>query len=259
MKSILSSLVIAFAMYTKVPMPRVDWTKPNMKYVMAFFPLVGILVGGCVFGILWLANVYGMSPLLFAGVVTVVPILLTGGIHFDGYIDTVDAISSYQTRERKLEILKDPHVGAFGVIYAIVYIVLFFVGICGVLEISDYAFEGICAVSLAFILSRCLSALCGLNFKSANAGSLAAFAEASGKIVCNIVIVLIALGTFWCLLDYGNIFGVAVVAVQVVWMLIYKAKTDKIFGGVTGDTAGYFLQIAEVLSVLAVAGMGVIL
>lgn len=259
MKSILSSLIIAFAMYSKVPMPRVDWTKPNMRYVMAFFPLVGILVGGCVFGVLYIGNLCGVSPLLFAGIATVVPILLTGGIHFDGYIDTVDAISSYQTRERKLEILKDPHVGAFGVIYGIVYILLFFVGVCGILTISEYTAEMIWAVSLGFILSRCLSSFCGINFKSANSGSLSAFADASGKIVCNIAILAIATLTFWGLLDYANIFGIVVVAVQVVWMAIYKVKTDKIFGGVTGDTAGYFLQIAEVLSVLAVAGMGVIL
>lgn len=259
MKSILSSLVIAFAMYSKVPMPRVDWTKPNMRYVMAFFPLVGILVGGCVFGVLYFASLNNMSLLLFAGVTTVVPILLTGGIHFDGYMDTVDAISSYQTRERRLEILKDPHVGAFGVIYGIVYILLFFVGICGVLNVLEYSFAAISAVSLAFILSRCLSALCGLNFKSANAGSLSAFKDASGKIVCNIAVLVIVVCVFLVMVTYGNIFGIAVIFVQFAWMGIYKLKTDKIFGGVTGDTAGYFLQIAEVLSVLAVAGIGVVL
>ncbi len=259
MKNILSSLVIAFAMYSKVPMPRVDWTKPRMKYVLVFFPFVGILVGGCVFGVLYLASICSVSPLLFAGIVTVVPILLTGGIHFDGYIDTVDAISSYQTRERKLEILKDPHVGAFGVIYAIVYIVLFFAGVCGVLAISEYLKEAIFAVSFAFILSRCLSGFCGVNFKSASAGSLSVFKDASVKIASNIAILVFALCTCMSLLIFANLFGIVVVAVQLVWMGIYKVRMENIFGGVTGDTAGYFLQIAEVLSVLAVAGMGVII
>ncbi len=259
MKSILSSFVIAFAMYSKVPMPKVSWEKSRMKYVMAFFPLVGVLVGGCVFGMLYLASVLNMSQLLFAGIITVLPILLTGGIHFDGYMDTVDAISSYQPREQRLEILKDPHVGAFGVIYAIVYIVLFFAGICGVIAAGESFVLAAVAVSCGFVLSRCLSGLLGINLKSAHSGSLAAFKAASGVVACNVCLLVAVVATCVSLLIFTGVYGVIVIAVQILWAAVYKFKVYKIFGGVTGDTAGYFLQIAEVLSVLAVAGLGVIL
>ncbi len=259
MKNILSSFVIAFAMYSKVPMPKADWEKSNMKYVMAFFPLVGILVGGCVFALLYAANCYDVSQLLFAGIITALPILLTGGIHFDGYMDTVDAISSYGSREKRLEILKDPHVGAFGVIYAIVYAVLFFAGVCGVLAISDVGVQAILAVSVAFVLSRCLSAACAVCLKSANIGSLSTFKDATQKITVLVVVLLLALCACVSLLIFSGYYGVAVICVQLVWLCIYKVKIYKIFGGVTGDTAGYFLQIAEVLSILAVCGMGVII
>ena len=45
-----------------------------------------------------------------------IPVLVTGGIHLDGLLDTADALSSWQTRERRLEILKDSHAGAFAII-----------------------------------------------------------------------------------------------------------------------------------------------
>ena len=50
-----------------------------------------------------------------------IPLLVTGGFHLDGYMDTMDALHSYQKKEKKLEILKDPHIGAFSVIMARVY------------------------------------------------------------------------------------------------------------------------------------------
>ncbi|MFI3167725.1 MAG: adenosylcobinamide-GDP ribazoletransferase [Bacillota bacterium] len=253
MKNIFSSLAIAFAMYSKIPMPRVNWDKSRMKYVMIFFPLVGVVVGGCVFGMILVADIFGMSQLLLACISTVVPIIITGGIHFDGYMDTVDAISSYAEKERKLEILKDPHVGAFGVIYAIVYVVIFVGGMFALLDSK----QGIVAVSLAFVLSRCLSAISACNFKSANCGSLSTFKDASEKSICNACLfsffaVLVGLFGF-----FSSWFGVVVVAVQLLWLGVYRIRIYKIFGGVTGDTAGYFLQIAELLSVVGVAILAV--
>lgn len=49
-------------------------------------------------------------------------LLITGGIHIDGYMDTMDAVHSYGNREKKLEILKDSHIGAFAVIMLVTYV-----------------------------------------------------------------------------------------------------------------------------------------
>lgn len=49
---------------------------------------------------------------------------VTGGIHLDGLLDTADALSSYKTKEEKLEILKDSHAGAFAIIIGICWFVL---------------------------------------------------------------------------------------------------------------------------------------
>ena len=99
------SLVIAFGMYSAIPMPRVDWDGEGMKYVFCFFPLVGLPVAGA----LWLWALFcralGLGEALLAAGLTLLPLAVTGGIHMDGYLDTADARCSFGDREKKLEIL----------------------------------------------------------------------------------------------------------------------------------------------------------
>ena len=130
MKSVWNSFKAAFAMFSKIPTPMVDWNKENMKYMMCFFPFVGTAIGI----LTWLVGyVLGshvqMEPFFLAVILTVIPVFVTGGIHVDGLLDTSDALSSWQERTRRLEILKDSHAGAFAIITACVYFILW-LGAC---------------------------------------------------------------------------------------------------------------------------------
>ena len=110
------ALVIAFSTYSKLPMPQVEWSEKNMRYAVCFFPLVGAVAGGVLLAWCWLCRALALTvPLRAAGGV-VIPLLVSGGIHMDGWCDTADALASHQERARKLEILKDSHTGAFAVI-----------------------------------------------------------------------------------------------------------------------------------------------
>lgn len=78
-------------------------------------------------------SLYGISCQLLgvpnvsrALIFLVLPVIVTGGIHVDGYMDTSDAIHSYGDREKKLSILKDSHIGAFAVIRLLVYSAVYF-------------------------------------------------------------------------------------------------------------------------------------
>ena len=119
------SCVIAAAMYSRFPVPSVEWTKERMRYVFCFFPLVGVLCGVGMWLWLLLAKWLGFSAETVGLIGTAIPILITGGIHMDGFLDTVDALSSYGDREKKLEILKDPHTGAFAIIGCGVYLLCY--------------------------------------------------------------------------------------------------------------------------------------
>ena len=107
MRRLWNSFKIAFAMYSKIPMPRADWEKENKRYMMCFFPPDWggdrgfLLIGWSGFPLRLQAG----DILRSAGYV-LIPVAVTGGIHLDGLLDTADALSSYQPRERKLEILK---------------------------------------------------------------------------------------------------------------------------------------------------------
>ena len=118
----LYSLLIALSMYSRIPVPVIKWSRERMGYVMCWFPIVGILIG--IFLIIWIkvAEILKFGPEITGIVGVILPILITGGIHMDGFLDTWDALSSWGERERKLEILKDSHVGAFGVIACAVYL-----------------------------------------------------------------------------------------------------------------------------------------
>lgn len=89
---------------------------------MCAFPLIGAVIGAawCVCGAMPLPG------LAKAAGFALIPVWITGGIHLDGYADTCDALSSYGDREKKLEILKDPHCGAFAVIRLCSYFLAYF-------------------------------------------------------------------------------------------------------------------------------------
>ena len=78
---------------------------------MCFFPLVGVLAGLYFSWYIFLWNGQGAGPVFKGALLTAVPLLATGGIHMDGFLDTCDARASWGDREKKLQILKDTHAG----------------------------------------------------------------------------------------------------------------------------------------------------
>lgn len=246
----MKSLIIAFAMYSKVPMPRVDWEKKALSWALCFFPLVGAVIGAALYGWMALARYLGFGSLFFAAFALLIPIALSGGIHLDGFCDTCDALSSHQTRERKLEILKDSHTGAFAIICCALYLLVFFA--CW----SEVAAAGRAALVLALgpVLSRSLSGLFAVTLPNARGtGLLATFTDtmdtAKARGVMVIWVVVCAAALLWLDLWTG---GAALLGAGLA-CLYYRVMSQRQFGGVTGDLAGFFLQICELGMVLMVA------
>lgn len=248
---LIQSMIIAFSMYSKIPMPRVEWNKKNMKYTLCFFPLIGIVIGLVMYGGLWLLRKYQFGLLFTACAATVIPVLITGGIHLDGYLDTIDALSSYGDREKRLEILKDSNSGAFAIIFGLVYFVLS-IGIW-----SEINFKVMPFVAVSYVMSRTLSGFSVAAFPLAkNTGLAATFHDgAHRKHVKMIMAVYFIIEAFLLLWMDVRIGSVAVIVYLIVFAYYYRV-CKKIFGGVTGDLAGFFLQICElaVLAALMVTG-----
>jgi adenosylcobinamide-GDP ribazoletransferase len=236
-------------------MPQTEWDKNSMKYALCFFPFVGVVIGAFMYFWSLFCVSLGFNLFLFSAVMVVLPILISGGIHLDGFIDTSDAIYSRRDKEKKLEILKDPHVGAFGVIMCATYLILQF-GFWGqFFENQKFIF----IIMLGFALSRSLSALSVVTFKtSSNSGLAYLFSDSADKKTVKIVVSLYILILFVFMLYIGVFIGVITIIASLVWFFVYKRICYNGFGGISGDLAGYFLQILE-LVILIIATIGGIL
>lgn len=249
---LIRSCLMAFAMYTRIPVPQVVWKEENMRHVMSFFPLTGGAVGLTLGLWLWLSSALGLSELMTALWGTAIPVLVTGGIHLDGFLDTMDGIHSYGSREKKLEILKDPHVGAFAVIFTAVYLLMYAGALAQWIQVSGAAFFPVAVL----VTERAFSGLAVVTFPSAKQEGLAAsFAKASEKKQDRAALLLWLAGTPAAVfLIAGPVWGamsLLTVIVQGIVFLWFKGWSKRVFGGITGDLAGFYLQVSELLSWIA--------
>lgn len=261
MKKMWNSFKIAFSMYSKIPMPQSEWTDENMSLAMCFFPWVGAVIGLVTWLVYqvgqWLAGrqeavsagTLGSSTFFLTILLVLIPIFITGGIHLDGFLDTQDALSSYQPMERRLEILKDSHAGAFAIISCSVYF-LAYTGIYSML--TTHAVK---VIAISFMLSRTLSGLSVICFPQARKkgqGLVATFSESAEKRVNKRILVVYLIALSVLMLVAGGVPGVAAVVTALLVFWYYHHMSLSKFGGVTGDLAGYFLQMCEILMALAV-------
>lgn len=251
----MKSFKIALHMYSRMPVPAFTWDDASMRYAMCFFPCIGCIIGGTELLWFWLAQLLSVSSLIYAAVAIAIPFLITGGIHMDGFCDTVDALSSQQSTERKLEILKDSHAGAFAIIFGALWMVVY---IASWTSIKDWYTLG--AVCVGFVLSRALSALAMACFQGARKkGMLQGFADAANKkTVLLSMLLIIALCTAGMIVLRGWL-GLIMTAANGSVFLFYRLVAYKKFGGTTGDLAGWFLQLAELSTVLCAALFGFVL
>lgn len=111
------SFLIGLQFLTRIRLVRqTEWTAEDFGRSTRFFPLVGLVLGICYALFAWLLLYAVGMRALTAALLLVLPLLLTGGLHADGFMDTADGVFSGRDRERKLEIMKDSRVGAFGVV-----------------------------------------------------------------------------------------------------------------------------------------------
>lgn len=240
--NILKNMAVAFSMYSNIPVPHFEWTKDNMKYSMCFFPVVGAVVGGIMIGVFYLLSLAGFGSTLNGAVLAIVPILVTGGIHVDGFLDTADAISSWQPTEKRVQILKDTHTGAFAIIFGICYFILDF-GFK-----SELSFQSCLVIACGYVLSRSLSGISVVSFKlMAKSGLAATFSDMAQKTVVRTVSIIFALVSAGLMIYISPVIGGCAIAGALIAFVYYRLMSYRNFEGINGDLAGFFLQICEIL------------
>lgn len=247
MKKGWESLKMTFAIYSRIPVFQVNWEQADQSYLMCFFPLIGSVIGAATLGAYQLGRYVlhqetGITAYACTVLLVLLPLWITGGIHMDGFMDTLDALGSCRPKEEKLEILKDVHTGAFAVLGCAGYLLLY-TGIY-----SCLTWESVTLVSAGFILSRTLSGLSVVTFPMAREkGMLSSVAEKAKKRVVQrillAVLLILCAGMVWL----GKGAGILVILAAGITYWRYCRMCLRQFGGITGDLAGYFLQTCEIV------------
>ena len=169
----------------------------------------------------------------------------------DGFMDTMDALSSYGDREKKLAILKDSNSGAFAILGMCCYF------LWNAAVWSEVTKDMLPVIACGYVISRSMSGFSVVTFPAArNSGLARTFQDgAQKKIVCAVTsLCFLAAGAL--MLVQSPVLGAAALAAAVLVFLYYRHTCKKQFGGITGDLAGYFLQLCELamLTVIVLAG-----
>jgi len=241
---IFHSIAMAFSMFSKLPMPQIEWNKKNMRYMLCAFPLIGVVIGLFLRGWLWLCDWLNFGTLLFSAGITLIPVAITGGIHLDGLCDTVDALSSHSAPDKKRAILKDPHTGAFAVIGVCAYLLLYFSLSAELIRSSDTIF----LLGVAHALSRALTGLASLLFpKNSSDGLLHTFSVSADKrtaVAILFILLILCAGGFILLTGYESVFILLPSLCGGVYLFCMSKRQ---FGGMSGDLSGFLLQLSEII------------
>lgn len=253
MKNSITGFLLCWQFFSVVPIKKqLDMNAKSVTWMYAFLPIVGLLFGTVISGgVFAFAQFSEVSSLLLAILIVVGFILLTGGLHVDGWIDMSDAFFSYGEKEKRLEILDDPRTGAFGVI-SVVCLILLKIGF-----IYEMLLKGHLAI-IPFILfipfiARIGMLLYFLTMKTAKETGLAAYFK---SVVIPEKLALI--GSIICLLFFVSWFYFALYSLfilifaMLIVVFFYRKWSYKHFGGMSGDLLGALGEGLEVMLWLTV-------
>lgn len=244
LKRIVEGLVACLAFYTRLPVSSLGKDDSDFAGAQWATPLVGLVVGLIGWFFFWLASALGLPPGVSAGISLCAILLATGCLHEDGVADMTDAFGGGQTRERKLEIMKDSRNGTFGVVALIMELLLRWVAMAA-LTTPALAFWGLLAAHAG---SRALFPLFMHYVRPAKSTGLAAGVGSVSNDVAlyaaaiGLIVLFVCLG-FWTTL-------VAVIALAI-WFFGLKALCERQIGGHTGDVLGSLQQGGEIILLLA--------
>jgi adenosylcobinamide-GDP ribazoletransferase len=222
---------------------------PPSPSTLNWFPIVGAVIGLAVGGVWWLAG-RAWPAAAAAGVVLLSDVVLTGYLHLDGLADAADGLLPPMSRQRRLEVMADPAVGAFGAITLLVVLLLRF----GALASTAAA---PLVVGALWCGSRTAMAVVARSVRYARPGGLAAaFVDPArpggiaGALVPGIVGAVMALGL--SIVGRGA-HGVAAVGGELVAFAAVVVFARRRIGGFTGDVLGAAGVVAETIGLLVLA------
>ena len=236
MKRSLHAFAMCQSMFCAIPCPWRVWDEEAKDRMLVFLPLVGLEIGALWAALGWLCRSLPLPVAALA--LTAFPYLVTGCIHLDGFMDVTDAVKSCRSPERRREILKDSHVGAFAVIYlALVLLAGYSCFLAGDSPVG--------ALAVIPCVSRCCSALAVESLPPMSTSQYASRERNRLRIGLLLGMLAVFLAAGFAL--WGN-YGFAAVGC-VLGCALALGRGYRSLGGMNGDIAGYSLTLGELAAV----------
>lgn len=261
------SFLIAVTFLTRLPFPAPDGvTQEEFTKSQRYYPLIGFLIGLFLFFTALILRRY-YSPLVVAALILIEELLLTGGLHMDGFMDSMDALWSARTPERMLEIMKDSRVGSFGALSAMAVLLLKFSLLAELLQTapSFYPFLNSADLYSPFysgirsylpllimpMLARWAFLIGVIFFPYArNSGLGQGFHEDLCRRPWDFIIVGVCCLLFAVYLLHWA--GLGAFLFTFLLLFYFMKKVANLLGGLTGDLYGAGIELSELLFLLAV-------
>ena len=225
-----------------------DWSPEGFGRSVKFFPLIGAVIGLVLSGTAWLGIPF-LPPHAMAALLLAVWVIVTGGLHCDGLMDTMDGIFSGRDRERMLEIMKDSRVGANGVVgFVLIYLLKWsiLIDLPGDLLILAL-FSAPVAARLAMVMAISL-------FPYARPDGMGkAFAQYAGRPALAVAVAVTAV-----LLGLLGREAISACGVAAVFAWMFGRYVTGCLGGLTGDVYGAVTELSEVMVLLVFAAWAMV-
>jgi len=249
MKNFWHSLLLAFQFFTVLPVHKeLPLTRSTITGMFACLPWIGALMGTTVAGVLYVLTQWtASSEVMLAFVVIGLFALWTGGLHLDGLIDMGDAYFSYRDRDKRLEILDDPRVGAFGVLSVLFLILGKFVVLHELFVQHRFALWMVLFVPF---LTRVGMSFYFMSLNCSKEKGLAYFFKShinAKRLKILMLLSLLAAMSVVLIVTKFSILPILLVIVLAIALVIFRRFTLRNFGGVSGDLLGASIEGMEVV------------
>ncbi len=235
----------ALRFFTRLPLPAAPPAPLDFNRIAWAAPVAGALAGAVGAAVLALTQALGLPALLSAALATASLVAATGGLHEDGLADVADGFGGGRTRERKLEVMRDSRIGAYGAIALSLALILRVGALASVLAHGPPSAAGALIIVAAVSRAGALMPLALLEpVRPDGAGAAAGRLEpGSFAAACGVAIVLaVLLG----LLTVGAERAIAAAVAGAIGAAAMTALASRQICGQTGDVAGAAQQWAEV-------------
>jgi adenosylcobinamide-GDP ribazoletransferase len=243
--TMMRGVLLALQFFTIFPINKeLNMNRKSVTMMFATLPWVGgafglIIAIACLF--------LEASPLFLAFAIVLLGIVLSGGLHLDGFADTSDAFFSYRNQDKRHEILADPRIGAFGTMALLFLIMGKIILLAEIITQDGMSWQWLVVIPF---LARVGMVYYFIITPEAKDIGLAAFfkKQCDHRLLLTVTIISIAIGVGFILIVGGDLlFAVTTLAALFICAHAYKLWTKKHFGGVTGDVSGAFVEGMEVV------------